>query len=318
MDFYKRIEPASEDLTFREEGYYVWCGNLFQFGGVCYMVYARWKKEHGFDAWLTHSEVCLAKADHMLGTFRHVKVLFPEIDPRTGSRIVTHNPVTIIHNGRLYLYFMVTYGKEYMEYRNNQRIGAAYADDPEGEWTRLPEPVIDVSEGGIDSLLVSNPTALVREDNTILMLYKAVAPEEGTMGRVICAAAEADSPLGPFKKQGKPLMNNPESSWCVEDPCIWREDGKYYAIAKDFHGYFTKTQQTSIALFSSKDGLDWEPDPEHPLAMENKLIFRDKEVPVPRLERPQVFCENGHPTTLLCACFPADSDDTFNIRFPLK
>ena len=66
---------------------------------------------------------------------------------------------------------------DWWEHRNNQRIGVAYTDNPEGEWIKLDNPVIDVSKEGIDSLMVSNPTALVTKDNKILMVYKAVSKD---------------------------------------------------------------------------------------------------------------------------------------------
>lgn len=205
-------------------------------------------------------------------------------------------------------------------HRNNQRVGVAYAADPEGEWTRLKEPVIDISEEGIDSLMTSNPTALVTKDDKILMVYKAVS-KYGEMpkgGKVICGAAISESPLGPFKKYGKPIMENPENPWSVEDPYIWSENGKYYALVKDFQGYFTKTGKGAVALFESENGFDWNIS-ENYLAFEKKLYLENEIKEVRNLERPQIYIENGKPKCLLCACMEYENaPTTFNIRIPLK
>jgi len=325
MDFRKRIRPVPRTKLFTEEGYYIWDGSVFKFKDTYYMVYSRWDAALGFDAWVTDSAVCLAKADSLDGPFVHVKELFDNGGNSPTERRVTHNPTVLVHEGRIYVYFMMNYGTgDWWEHRNRQRVGVAYTDDPEGEWVRLPNPVIDITPGGIDSLMTSNPTATVMPDGKILMVYKAVS-NEGQLpkgGAVICGAAVADSPLGPFRKYGKPLFANPEHPWSVEDPYIWYEDGWYYALAKDFNGYFTKVADTwsgSTALFRSQNGLDWEPDPEHPLAYLNELEFEDGNQKFHRLERPQLYFEDGKAKELLCACLINSGDPTsYNVRIPLE
>lgn len=320
MNFHSRMLPTSMEYAFQEEGYYVWCGTMFKHQHMYYMVYSRWKRELGFQAWVTDSELCLAKAQTLLGKFCHVKVLFGNQDKATGQKICMHNPSVIKWKGSIYLYYMISRGHgDWWEHRNHQRIGVAYTDDPESNWTAIDKPVIDVSAEGVDSLMVSNPSVLVKEDGRILMLYKAVSKygELPRGGPVLCATAEADHPLGPFKKHGVPVMENPENPKSVEDPYIWLEDGKYYALVKDFNGYFTKTKEKAVALFVSEDGKRWMPA-DHPLAFETVLNLDGRILPVERLERPQLFFENGECKLLLCACMQRKNDDiTFNIRIPL-
>ncbi len=325
MDFGKRIMTVPRANLFAEEGYYVWCGTMFRFNGTYYLIYSRWEKEKGFDAWVSDSKVCLARTDGAEGAFRHVKVLFDYEGNTPGERRVIHNPTAIVSGGRVYLYFMMNYGRgDYWEHRNRQRIGAAYTDNPEGEWTRLPDPVIDITPGGIDSLMTSNPTVAEMPDGRFLMLYKAVSAE-GTLprgGAVIIGAATADSPLGPFRKDGRPQFVNPGDPWSVEDPFVWSEEGRFYALVKDYHGYFTGVKTAwsgSTALFVSDDGLDWSPDPEHPLAYMNELEFDDGPASLANLERPQIYQEDGKPRFLLCACrFGRNDDTTYNVRIPLR
>ena len=321
MDFQKRMLPTSEKLIFQEEGYYVWCGSMFRYKDYYFMIYSRWKKELGFEAWVTDSRLCLARAESMLGQFRFVKELFHYEDSVSGEKICMHNPTVINWHGRFYLYHMRNHGTgDWWEHRNHQRIGVAYAEDPEGEWIQEEKPVIDISEEGIDSLMTSNPTALVTEDDRVLMVYKAVSKygELPRGGKVLCGVAEADHPCGPFRKYGKPVMENPENSWSVEDPFIWSEKGRYYALVKDFHGYFTHTPGKAVALFESENGFDWQ-CAAHPLAFLPEITFGSGVVKVENLERPQLYIEEGKTRLLLCAVRDAvQREFTYNIRIPLQ
>lgn len=324
MDFSKRIQIVPRKNLFTEEGYYVWCGTMFKFRDAYYLIYSRWEKSLGFQAWVTDSKICLAKANSLDGEFRHLKVLFDYEGNSPDERRVCHNPTVLVHAGKIYLYFTMTYGTgDYWENRNRQRIGVAWCEDPEGEWVRMPNPVIDITPGSFDSLLTSNPAVMITPEGKVLMLYKAVTAEGEfpVGGAVLIGAAMADSPLGPFKKSGKPQFVNPEAPWSVEDPYIWHENGWFYALVKDYHGYFTKVKthwSGSTALFRSCDGFNWEPDPIHPLAYTNELEFEDEKVTLENLERPQLFFENGKAKCLLCACrFFEDKETTYNVRIPL-
>lgn len=320
MSFYDRLAPASEECIFSEEGYFVWCGSIFKHKDFYYMVYSRWEKELGFEAWVSDSKLCLAKSDSLFGKFEHFRVLglYERFD---GDKLCMHNPTVLKKDGRIFLYYMMNHGNgDWWQHRNRQRIGIAYADDPEGIWTWDETPVLDVSDKGIDSLMVSNPTVLEKENGNILMVYKAVS-KDGEMpvgGEVICGVAESPSPYGVFKKYGKPIFRNPENAWSVEDPYIFREGGRYFALAKDFQGYFTGTGSMSTALFVSDDGYNWS-SADEPLAYENKIKFEDGELSVHRLERPQIYFEDGAPRALVCAVMPnSDKSESYNIRIPIK
>jgi len=321
MNFSARMQPVDPGCIFAQEGYYVWCGAMFSLRGACWMIYSRWPRALGFEAWVTHSRLCLARAPGPDGPFMPVKELFSYDGAVPGEWRVMHNPAVLVQQGRVYLYFMTNTGSgDWWQHRNRQRIGLAWTDDPEGAWTWRREPLIDVTPGSVDSLMVSNPSAAFMPDGRVLMIYKAVS-DNGPLprgGSVICTAAIADHPAGPFRKTGEPLFVNPLHPWSVEDPCVWWEDDRFWVLAKDFQGYFTGTGEVSTALFSSPDGLHWKPDPSHPLACRNELRFANGTRPVHRLERPQLYMENGKPKKLVCACMPdADAHTSWNIRIPL-
>ena len=314
MDFQKLLTDNIK--TFTEDGYYVWCGSMFAQSGKYYLAYSRWKRELGFSAWVTDSEICLAAADSPMGDFRYIKTLRRKRASGWDASCA-HNPTVIAADGKLFLFYMGNHGNgDWWTHRNNQRIGMAWAYDPEGEWHFADRPAIDVSESGFDSLMVSNPTVTETPDRKLLMVYKGVS-KNGTLpkgGDVVCGVAIAEYPGGEFRKIGRPIMVNPENGWSVEDPFIWRGDDRYYALVKDFQGYFTRTDGSATALFESDDGIDWKPS-ECPLAFERKLAGK----PVYKLERPQIFFENGRPSILICACAADEKfDDVFSVRIKLK
>ena len=314
MDFSTLL--TDEFKTFSEEDYFVWCGSMFSHNGKYYLAYSRWKRELGFEAWVTDSEICLARADSPMGDFRYIKTLRTKNTNGGWDSSCAHNP-TVISDGRFFrLFYMGNHGDgDWWTHRNNQRIGEARTDDPEGEWHFSDCPVIDISESGFDSLMTSNPTVTTTPTGGLLMIYKGVSKNGALLkgGDVVCGVAVADRPGEPFRKTGFPIMVNPENGWSVEDPFVWRDGDLYFALVKDFQGYFTKTGSSSTALFESSDGFDWHPS-DHPLAFWRRLAGKS----VHKLERPQLFFENGKPSILICACAVDEKyNDVFSVRIKL-
>ncbi len=323
-------QPPTSDCMFTEPGYYVWCGSLFRQGDRYYLAYARWKREYGFNGWVTNSEICLAAGESPFGTFHFVRILHDretrmayhlshhhtEGDTPLWDRDCAHNPTVFCHGGKIYLYYMGNYGDgTFWDHRNYQRIGVAWTEAPLGEWHFSPVPLLEVTAGGIDSLMVSNPTVTDMTDGRFLLLYKAVADHDPLPagGPVLCGAAIGDTPTGPFRKVGKPLFASDKHSWSVEDPFVWREGNRYYALMKDFHGDHTGTGQPSTALFRSENGIDWYTC-ENPLAfgldVGGKMYYR--------LERPQIWWEKGQAICLTCAAAEDEKYQTvYSVRFPL-
>ena len=321
MNFKERMGKVSEKSIFKMEGYHVWCGTVTKGDdGLYYLYFSFWpKKKDNFNVdWVICSKVGYAVSDNPYGGFEYRGIA---LDGGSGwDRDSIHNPAVLNHNGKYYMYYMGNYGNgEFWNHRNHQRIGVAVAENPSGPWKRFDKPVIDVSESGFDSLMTSNPSITVGGDGKIYMIYKAVA-DNGIYpkgGAVVCGIAVADDPAGPFEKHGKPIMVNPEHDWSVEDAFIWYENGKFYSLAKDFQGYFTKAGKGHVALFCSDDGLDWKPD-ENYLAFKRELEFENEVVKLHRMERPQIYLEDGKPKVLLCACMPDEvAEDTFNISIPI-
>ncbi|MBQ8952874.1 MAG: glycoside hydrolase family protein [Clostridia bacterium] len=323
-DFHKLIKPVKPAYAFRDEGYFVWCGSCVKGDdGLYYLLYSRWPDTLRHDNWVTDCEIAWAVSSSPYGPFRPQGVALKGSGVAGGwDRDCVHNPTIKRFGDRYYLYYMGNYGNgEYWNHRNHQRVGVAIADSPAGPWRRFDRPLIDVNPDSFDALVTSNPSVTQGGDGRYYMIYKAVGA--GVMpkgGAVVCGMAVADRPEGPFEKYPEPVMVNPENDWSVEDPYIWYADGWFYALAKDFQGYFTRREKNSTALFVSRDAVSWEPSPT-PCAYGLELALEDGGVwELRNLERPQLLFENGAPIALYCAAVEADDVErrrSFNLVIPL-
>jgi hypothetical protein len=329
LDFGALIQPVPTRAVFRDAAFNIWCGSAIKGDdGQFHLFYSRWPREFGHQGWVTHSEVAHAVAADLLGPYRHADVTLPMRGREFWDGLCTHNPTVIRANGKYYLYYMGNTGDGLVQkplnwtHRNNQRIGVAVADKPEGPWLRFDNPVLDISPdvNAPDALMVSNPSVCQRPDGTFLMVYKGVARKNAMPfgGPVVHLAATADAATGPFMKFPQLLFTRPGEHFASEDPFIWRGADRYWAVVKDNHGIFTGKGR-SLALFESADGLDWRLA-RHPLVATLEIAWADgRRQTLDALERPQVYLENGNPLALFCAAAEdASRDNSFNIQIPLQ
>lgn len=333
-DLATRMQPIPTSAVFSDPDYYIWGGSMVRGDdGKCHLYYSRWPRSLGHYAWVTHSEVAHAVADSPLAEMRHADVALPERGRQHWDGMCTHNPNVHRFDGKYYLYYMGNTGDRSLgreqaasadqidwQHRNLQRVGVAVAPSPDGPWRRSDKPLIEPTEGFFDSLCCSNPSVTRRPDGGYLMVYKAIG-SEGPLpfgGPVVHVAAVSDSPTGPFRKLTQPIFTKESVAFPAEDPYVWSEGAKYYAIVKDNAGHFTGRGK-STALFESTDGADWRLSP-NPLVATTRLKWNEqRHEELHSLERPQLFLDAGRPTALL---FAADKDDrrehSFNVRIPLR
>lgn len=351
LDFQKLIQPVPTNSMIIEDSSFVWCGSMVKGkDGLYHLFYSRWPRKYGFDAWVSHSEIAHAVSNSPYGPFRFKDIALSARGKSFWDGSCTHNPTVKYFNGKYYLYYMGNTGDEKFtlfnntinetfhptgnniaememkkntlnwSHRNNQRIGLAIADNPNGPWERSDYPLLDVTNDSTvgDALLVTNPTVTEMSDGNFLMVYKAVGKKNKMPfgGPVVILSAISKFPNGPFLKQNKPIFTSNNSIFPAEDPYIWFQEGRYYAILKDMHGAFTKHGQ-SLVLFCSKDGLNWMPS-NHRLVSTPQIKWNNGTVQkVERLERPQLFFEDGKPIVLLLAVL-TDKYNSFNLQIPLK
>ncbi|WP_139956288.1 glycoside hydrolase family protein [Flavicella sediminum] len=320
---------------FQNDSITIWGGSLVKGDDNLYhLYYSRWKKDLGW-AWVTHSEIAHAVSTSPFGPFTFKDVALGIRDAALWDGLCTHNPTVHKYGDKYYLYYMGNTGdgvvtgspgniKLNVLHRNNQRIGVAVADNPNGPWKRSDKPLIDVSEdvNSLDALMTSNPSITERPEGGYLMVYKAVGKKKKGKfgGPVVHCVATSDSPTGPFKKYDFPIFTAKGHDFPAEDPFIWYEDGMYRAILKDMHGAFTKAGQ-ALVLFESKDGFDWSLA-KNALVSTLEINWEDGNTQkVAHLERPQLYIENGKPVALLCASDIKDAHgvlQSFNVQIPIK
>jgi hypothetical protein len=320
------LSPVPSEAKFEQADYYVWGGSMIQGPkGKYHLFYSRWPRAKGFNAWVTHSEIAHAVADSPTGPYQHLDVALPVRSAEMWDGLCTHNPTIHFFDGKYYLYYMGTTEDEdstedaYWTHRNNQRIGVALADHPNGPWKRFDRPLIDVSanDEAPDALMTSNPSICQRSDGTYLLVYKCVGKKKPLPfgGPVVHMVATSDSPTGPFNKRPDPVFTAEGDSFPAEDPYIWTQNGRFWAIVKDMRGSFTGHQK-SLALFESGDGMNWNLST-HTLVTTAQINWQTQGlVKVDRLERPQLWLDNGVPSILFCAV--KDGDRTYNVHIPLR
>lgn len=325
-DFAGMIQPAPGSAKFTVPGFYVWCGTMVRGDdGKCHLFYSRWPLQHGFNAWVTHSEVAHAVGDTPLGPFKHQDVALPERGEGFWDGHCTHNPTVLRVGKKYYLYYMgnrgdrePTKGLNWV-HRNNQRIGVAVADSPDGPWQRFDRPLLEPQSGFYDATCCNNPSVTARPGGGYLMVYKAVGDKGKPpfYGPVLHCVATSESPTGPFTRHPKPVFVKEGVPFAAEDPFVWCDGQRYWAIVKDNAGYFTGAGR-STALWQSSDGLDWQLA-NHPLVATTEIAWADgRKQRMLALERPQLFFENGQPSVLLFATTDSKANETsFNVRLPL-
>ncbi len=319
------LSPVPSEAKLQSEDYYTWGGSMVRGPeGRCHLFYSRWPHATGFHAWVTHSEIAHAVSDKPTGPYQHVAVALPVRGARYWDGLCTHNPTVHQFHGKYYIYYMGNTGnmekteRLNMIHRNNQRIGVAVADHPNGPWKRCDKPLIDVGENAQepDSLMTSNPSLCRCPDGTYLMVYKAAGAARPLPfgGSVVHLVATSASPTGPFKKYPEPIFSAKGDSFPAEDPCIWTQEGKFWAIVKDMNGAFTGAKN-SLSLFTSNDGFRWMLA-EYPLVTTPQIDWQEQGCQkIERLERPQLWLKDGIPAILFCAA--KNGDHTFNVHIPL-
>lgn len=333
LDLGRMVKPIPMEARFSEPGYFVWCGAPVKGGdGKYHLFYSRWPVSKGFaPGWALHSEIAYAVADKPLGPYKHVNVALPARGKEFWDGTTTHNPNILRYHGKFYLIYMGNTGdgQSYPMHRNNQRIGVAIADKPEGPWKRFDKPIVTVSDDkkAFDSLCVTNPGAAERPDGGILLIYKAVEYVEGKPmgGKVRYGAALADKPEGPYTKMPGRIFEaegaDAGKHWMLaEDPFIWFSKtygNRYYAVARDVVGLFTGAKG-GIALFESEDGLHWKAAV-HSKVLGNPYLWADGTKSLSQLERPSLLLDGDKPVALFGAAdgYLKEGRISSNVQIPL-
>lgn len=309
--------------------------------GVCHLLYSRWPVLLGFDAWATHAQIAWATSARPEGPYRFQKVVLPARGASHWDGHSVYNTCLLADGGHYYLYYTGNHGtsawtpdraptmseEAWWAQRNSQRIGVAVADHPGGPWKRLDRPLLDTGpETGTGIIAV--PNVIRRQGGGYLLYYKTLAPGPGRFGGgVFHYVAVAGNPLGPFRRQGPPMVNKQDLlhtethfDFHLDDHVEWFQGDRYYAIVKDHDAPFITPHGRSLLLMESPDGLAWKLAP-HTLVKDFTVTWDDgARQKFERLEMPKLHLERGRPKVLFLAAraegVPAAS--SFLLAVPLK
>jgi hypothetical protein len=339
LDLASMVQPVPPHAVFREAGRHIWCCTMTKGDdGKYHIYYSRWPLELHHRAWVTHCEVAHGVGDTPLGPFTFKEVALPARGAPFWDGSCTHNPTVFRGKDRkYYLYHMGNLGdgKDViplnMVHRNNQRVGVAVAESPDGPWWRFDRPALDVSADpeAPDALMVSNPAVCERPGGGYLMIYKGVSKPSAAHPRGVVSffTATGDRPEGPFTKQLQEVMSEAQIGVTTEDPCLWRGADRYWCIMRlngtavrqaDGTWRFSR-EGKSLALFESFDGLAWKPA-KHAHIVDLNLKWEGDPLHPICIERPQIYLEDGKPRVLIFASTeqPKNVDGSFDVFIPLK
>lgn len=324
LTFSDKIMKVKTENIFRDSTFYHWCSSVIKGeDGKYHLFYSRWKRTYTFYAWLTHSTIAHAVADHPAGPYHYQNTVldFEKDVYRKGDMITAHNPKIKYFEGKYYLYFCSTsldrdisneelietarggYShKNWQPLRVNQRTFVASSESLNGEFSIDEKPLLE-PDGPIETLVV-NPAIVQGVDKRYYLIVKGDKPGSTKFERNQ-AVAVSNYPDRGFVLQDKPVIQD----WDTEDMSLWcdQKNSVYYAC---FHAH------TYIGMMVSSNGLDWKK------ALDFKIM--KKEIPLygggcilpDRMERPFVFFENNAPKVLSLAVKKAD--DAYIVFVPLK
>lgn len=341
IDFSELIpSEISRNTIYQEEGYHLWDPSVVRGDdGLYYLYYSRWKSSLGFDAWCTHAEIAWATAPAPEGpyTFRGLALPARGAAFWDGHSVFNTNVVRV--GARYYLYYTGNHGDENWQpdsapdaasedwwlQRNRQRIGVAAADSMKGPWQRFEHPLLDVGPD-TGSTIINVPVMVTKPDGGFRLYYKTLAEGSGRHGGgVFHYGADSASPLGPFVRHPRPMVNKnllmPELEhhfdFHIDDHFEWFQNDRYYAIVKDHDAPYLTPHGKSLLLFESPDGRAWQPS-HHPLVTDFVVTWEEGvRQDFARLEMPKLLLESGRPALLSLAALPAAGGESFLLNIPL-
>ncbi len=257
-----RVIAAAEDLL-------LWCPSLVPWAGRWWLFHSRWPAALGHRSWVTHSTIGVCEGAAMEGPFGASEEIIVGDGGDGWNAGAFHNPMILAGHDRLWMFYMANRGAArpgiaadeatWWEHRNRQRIGVAWATDPRGPWTHLPQPILGPGNTPFPTIMASNPSAAFDRDGRVRLIFKCVEPGPAPFGgRVVHLIAEADRPAGPYRVLPEPVLTAPGVQFPAEDPTLWQAAHGWQVICKDMRGSFSGIG-TSLVAFGSVDGRHWEP-----------------------------------------------------------
>ncbi|MGQ1909157.1 glycoside hydrolase family protein [Marinifilum sp. RC60d5] len=337
------FDAAPVNGGFQMEDYWVWGSSVIKGDDGKYHMYAsRWPKFLPFHpGWMIGSEIVHAISDTPEGPYDFVDVALGARGAQFWDGRSCHNPKIIKYKDEYLIYYMgSTHPFEEVNEQNaneltldskwciagrwGKRIGVATSKSPYGPWKRLNHPILDVKPDSFYSFLTSNPSPLIKEDGSVVLIFKSRDYDENgiSKGDMKVSVATAPSYQAKYTVLGDTPLFSKDNFGEIEDPHLWSDKDGYHMIAKDQRGQITGTAGDGL-LAHSQDGIHWTVD-ENPKAYTKTVKWDNgKTIKQGQLERPFVLVEDGKPTHLFFATMDgpggfANGTKTWNMVIPLK
>lgn len=253
-------EPLANDwklhgIAINEPGYHVWGSSpIMDDDGRVHLFAARWPVEAKFvPGWHTACEIARYVGDGPRGPFEFAEVVAKGSGQGWNKQGV-HNPSIRQVDDQYALVYIANTG---VDFPASQTIGMMIADDLEGPWKALEQPILTPPKD--DSIWchnsgcgVNNPSLLPMDDGRMLLYFKSKA---GRNGKVKMGVAISESLEGPYVIQPNPITANDRT---IEDGYAfhWRE--QVCLLTTDNHGMI---ENGGGLLWTSADGINFNSAP---------------------------------------------------------
>ncbi len=322
-----RLGPARPETIFKDPDYHIWGGSAVHHEGRWYRIFARWHRRHGFNGWVTHSEIAVAEGDSAFGPWLNPTTIIGRREGDFWDAHNCHNPTVFFAEGCFWIFYTGNQGNgQFWDHRNHQRIGYARAKHPLGPWERSEVPVVEPTPGSWDHLMTALPTITRGPDGQYRMIYKGVS--EGPLphgGNVRMGLALAEHPEGPWRKQPGNFFYIEGVRFPSDDNFIWFDGVRYRAIVKDYGAYFQSEAKEALVLFESEDALDWKVSAQDPVLTKFELNFAsgERRTQLARLEQQQLVFDPEGEAIGLCLSVKKEPDENnedlgFSVILPLR
>lgn len=336
---FANLDPAFVTPAIEMDDFWVWGSSVIKDKDNIYHIYAsRFPKSLPFHpGWMVASEIVHGVSDKIQGPYKFTDVALPPRGSQYWDGRSTHNPRILFQNNKYYLIYMgathpfdepdaqsLTLDSPWCTVgRANKRIGLAVADSPYGPWRRFDEPILKTKPNTFYSFLTSNPSPVVQEDGSVMMIFKGRSYEGTKHSHMAMGLAYAPSIDGPYT-----VINNEEPIFSVEgqgeaeDPFLWKDKDGYHVIFKDHVAKFTGEKGGGV-MAHSKDGVKWEMDKD-PKAYSRTVEFENGKVIMQgQLERPFIYFEKGAPICIFFATMDGpggfeNATKSWNMVIPIR
>ena len=339
-ELFHHLGQAPRTPAFESEGYWVWGSSVIKGNdGKYHMFVSRFPKSLPFHpGWMVASEIVHAISDTPEGPYKFSDIALPARGAQYWDGRSTHNPRILEYQNKYYLIYMgsthpfanPTYDQLTLDSpwctvgRSNKRIGLAIADSPYGPWKRFDEPILKTKPNTFYSFLVSNPSPIIQEDGSVMMIFKGrTYVGDDKFSDMALGMAYAPSIEGPYTvlNNGQPIFQV-DGQGEAEDPFLWKDSRGYHPIFKDHVAKFTGEKGGGV-MAHSPNGIQWTIDKD-PKAYSRTVEWEDGKVEMQgQLERPFLLFENGKATHAFFATMNGaggfdNATQSWNMVIPIK